>query len=96
MQPKQKAQDLINKFKPHVYCYMGSGVLTNDYNETVALNEAKNCALMCAKVVLESTPLNPSMNEKEDGINMHSEDFWEDVVLWLNRSISDIFDEHGN
>ena len=93
MRPKEKAKELIEKFKPHVYCFMGSGMLSNSYDENVALNEAKKCALICAQTVLESTPMNPSMNEKEDGINMHSEDFWEDVIDWLKGNMEEIFDE---
>lgn len=30
MTAKEKAIELVDKFMPKVYCYLGSGVLTND------------------------------------------------------------------
>lgn len=37
MTPKEKAGNLINEFKPLVYPYLGSGMLTNDHNDEVVL-----------------------------------------------------------
>lgn len=37
MNPKEKAKELIEKLLPNVYCYLGSGMLTNEYSEEVAL-----------------------------------------------------------
>lgn len=34
---------LIEKFLPKMYCYFGSGMLTNAYDENVALQNAKEC-----------------------------------------------------
>lgn len=45
MTSKEKALELITLFKPHVYCYMGSGMLSNEYDEGVAFRNAKECAL---------------------------------------------------
>ena len=33
MTPKEKCDELIEKFIPNMYCYMGSGMLSNDYDE---------------------------------------------------------------
>ena len=35
-------EELIELIKPYMYCYMGSGMLTNEYDETVAIMMAKN------------------------------------------------------
>lgn len=43
MNPKEKVQELINLYKPHMYCYLGSGMLTNDYDESVVIHNAKKC-----------------------------------------------------
>jgi hypothetical protein len=41
---KNKAEELVNKFKPFVYCYMGSGMLSNTVDDDVVLMMAKKCA----------------------------------------------------
>lgn len=43
--PKEYAEELIKFFLPKMYCYLGSGMLTNTYDEEVALDNAKECAL---------------------------------------------------
>ena len=43
--PKEYAEELIKFFLPKMYCYFGSGMLTNHYDEKVALSNAKECAL---------------------------------------------------
>ena len=45
--PKEYAEELIKFFLPKMYCYFGSGMLTNHYDEKVALDNAKKCALHC-------------------------------------------------
>ena len=45
--PKEYAEELIKFFLPKMYCYFGSGMLTNHYDEKVALGNAKECALHC-------------------------------------------------
>ena len=34
MDPKEKARELIDKFLPNVYCYLGSGMLTMKRKES--------------------------------------------------------------
>ena len=50
-EPKFKAQELVNQFIPLVYCYMGSGMLTNTYDDDTALMYAKQCATIAQKEV---------------------------------------------
>lgn len=53
MSPKEKAKELVEKFIPNVYCYLGSGMLTNEYSEEVALVNAKKQALICVNEIIE-------------------------------------------
>lgn len=52
MSPKDKARELIEKLLPNVYCYLGSGMLTNEYSEEVALINAKKQALICVEEII--------------------------------------------
>ena len=54
MTPKEKAERLIKQFIPYMYCYMGSGMLSNDYDEKVALKYAKQCALIAVDEILKN------------------------------------------
>ena len=51
--PKEYAEELIKFFLPKMYCYFGSGMLTNHYDEKVALDNAKKCALHCIDQIRE-------------------------------------------
>lgn len=52
MSPEEKAHKIVEKMKPYVYCYMGSGMLTNTYDEKVATITAKQCALITVDEML--------------------------------------------
>ena len=54
MNPQQKAQQLIEKYKPYVYCFMGSDMLVNQESESVILSNAKKCALMAVDEIIEA------------------------------------------
>lgn len=49
----ENAIELINRLKPNVYCYLGSGMLTNTYDEGVALSNAKKQALICIQAQID-------------------------------------------
>ena len=49
-----EAKKLVDEFKPHVYCYMGSGMLTNDYDERTVLSNAKICAIISVNRTIEA------------------------------------------
>ncbi len=55
MTPKQEAKELIEQFKPYVYCFLGSGMLTNTEDEDVITLNARRCALICAEKLIEQT-----------------------------------------
>jgi hypothetical protein len=46
MTPKEKAEELIKKFNPFVYCHLGSGILTNTESYSAIIHSAKKCALI--------------------------------------------------
>lgn len=46
MNTEQKAKEIIEKFIPNVYCYKGSGMLTNTYDIEVATSFATACAII--------------------------------------------------
>lgn len=52
--PTEKAKELVLKFKPKMFCYMGSGMLTNGYDVDVAVDNAKECALYATDEILSN------------------------------------------
>lgn len=50
--PKEKAGELILRFKPNVYCFVGSGMLSNDYDDRIAILHAKECSNICVDEIL--------------------------------------------
>lgn len=52
MEAKNKAIELVEKFKKHVNGYVGSSMLSNtEYPETI-LSNAKQCALICVDEII--------------------------------------------
>lgn len=53
MTPEQmKANELVDKFTPYMYCFMGSGMLSNDYDEHIVRDNAKKCALIAIDAII--------------------------------------------
>lgn len=48
---QEKAKELILLFEPHVYPYLGSGMLTNTYDDDVILMMSKKCAIKCIEEI---------------------------------------------
>ncbi len=44
---------LIEKVLPKMYCYFGSGMLTNTYDENIALQNAKECEKIADDYAIE-------------------------------------------
>lgn len=55
MDTREKAIELVNKFKNHVNPYIGSGMLSNTYDNEAIVWQAKICATILADEVLELT-----------------------------------------
>lgn len=52
MKPKEKAQELVSKFKDHVNPYIGSGMLSNTHDDNAILFQSKQCALILVDEIL--------------------------------------------
>lgn len=74
MTPKDKAKELVDKYTPLVYCYMGSGMLSNHYDENVAKDNAKQCALIAVDEILNDDWYIPSFDEMTE-----RKKYWEQV-----------------
>lgn len=76
-----KANELVKQFIPYMYCYVGSGMLSNDYNLKVATNNAKNCALIAVEEILYLLG--------DTGVYGFADpkvfDFWDDVKNEINK-----------
>lgn len=53
MTAAEKAKELVEKFKDHVYCFMGSGMLTNTSDENVTTWNAKACSIIAVDEILD-------------------------------------------
>jgi len=76
--PKEKAKELIESFLPDMYCFMGSGMLSNDYDYKVALNNAKACSERAVRNM--HTELDEIYPNK-DGKWRSRMDYWKEVSM---------------
>ena len=53
MTPNERAEELVNKYKPYVYPYVGSSYLTGDEYPEQILSYAKKCALIAVDEILK-------------------------------------------
>jgi hypothetical protein len=53
MTPKEAAEQIVEKYMPMMYCYLGSGMLTNSYDEGVAKSNAKSCAILHCQGIID-------------------------------------------
>lgn len=52
MNAKEKTQQLIDRFIPHVNPYMGSSMLTNTHDDEAVLMQAKACVnILCEEMI---------------------------------------------
>ena len=56
-------KQLIEQFLSYVYCYAGSGMLINTFDDDVAIQNAKACAAILCKEVIK-TAKDPETAEK--------------------------------
>lgn len=74
MTSKEKATELIEKFKDKVTPYIGSGMLSNTHDDSAILWQSKKCAQV---VVDEAIKL---ANLMDGGFSFEKEiEFWQDV-----------------
>jgi len=75
MTQKEKAIELVEKYKGYVYCYIGSGMLTNDYNDSVATMNAKQCAIIAVDEIIAVTHEDPYPRPK----TKMDKEYWQEV-----------------
>ena len=87
MIPKEKAVELIEKFKKYVHGYVGSGVLTNHEYPDQVLKQAKKVAVLCAREVLASSPSLPILSEAGSFVNdiEESTEYWIEVLTEIEN-----------
>lgn len=61
---KEKAQEIVDQYKPFVYCFLGSGMLVNQENEGVILKNAQECAKIDVKNTIDALENYDEMTEK--------------------------------
>lgn len=75
---QSKIDELIEKFSQHVNPYIGSGMLSNTYDDDVILWRAKKCALITVNEILQNLPMyTGNLNPKWS--------FWNEVRLELTK-----------
>lgn len=81
MTPKEKAEQLIESFKPYMYCYMGSGMLSDCYDEKIVLYNAIKSSLITVDEIINSSPSLPILSESGSLYNdiEESKSFWQQV-----------------
>lgn len=77
MTPKEKAKELVEKYKPFVYCYLGSGMLMNWEDKDVILSNSKICALIAVDEMIDYL-----ISNKITGTLMT---FWQEVKQEINK-----------
>ena len=74
MTPTQKSNEIIENFKPYMYCYLGSGMLSNSYDKDIELNNAKRCALLMVNQIIEL-----------DDFSTEGREYWQAVKIEINN-----------
>lgn len=86
--PKEKAEELVEKYSPMMYCYMGSGMLSNDYDVKVVKENAIECAKIAVDEIIEQ--LHIQYDEMDFGQSAREyingkEFYWQEVKNELNK-----------
>jgi len=83
MTPKEKATELIEKFKDKVNPYIGSGMLSNTHDDSAILWQSKKCAQIVCDEAHEM--LNKPMFQYKESLLWKAEfEYWDKVSDELN------------
>ena len=81
MEAKEKAKELVEKFKDYVHGYVGSSMLANyEYPERI-LSQAKECALITVNEILSHDFLEPQLKRHVGSVkpNPTQLEYWFEV-----------------
>jgi len=85
MTPKEKAVELVEKFKEYVHGYVGSSMLTNyEYPEQI-LSQAKKCASMMVDEIIKSNPMIEFGCTDSGTEYKENTDYWYDVKEEISK-----------
>lgn len=87
MTPKEKAEVLVNRFNLFVYCFVGSGMLTNDADDSAIRMNAKQCALIAVTQIIneyESNICNKGYDYDFEMWDMQR-DYWKEVQFEISN-----------
>lgn len=77
MESKEKAEELVNKFKPYMYPFgAGSAYLTGDIEGNNVVKDAKECALICVDEIIK---------EIKDEWTLRAIHYWDEVKEEINK-----------
>jgi len=82
MTEQAKANELIWLFEPHVNPYLGSGMLTNDYDDIAILYQAKRCAKKHVEQLIKELSEYRLNNDVEDTA---SENYYYRVMVKIDE-----------
>lgn len=91
MTAKEKAQQLVDKFRNHVNPYIGSSMLSNTIDERAILFQSKKCAnIVCDEVIAHVENMNdyffPQEGSDEDGMNGYDKiEFFKEVKNEIDK-----------
>lgn len=86
MTPKEKAEELIEKYSQYVSGYVGSSMLTNTEYPEMIIKSAKNCALICVEEIMEvGCWMSVSLVDKFGITEESTEEFWIEVKRELEK-----------
>lgn len=86
MDPKKKAIELVEKYKPYVHGYVGSSMLSNyEYPEQI-LKQAKKVAIISVKQIRSIVPYETYKDTLSpyDGAEL-STDYWDEVIYEIKN-----------
>ena len=86
MNTKEEAIRLVKSFKQHVNPYIGSGMLSNNYDDCAILWQSQNCAIITVDNILKSSPTKPLTG----GYIETYHDMVDEAVMYWEQVKSDI------
>lgn len=98
MNQKEKAKELVDKFSPYMYCFIGSSMLTNTEEPSVILNHAKACSVIAVKEIIaaiETTTGHCELRHLDLSEVKSDIQYWENVIEEIEK-IQVEFHPQGN